>query len=139
MKSYGTAVIIDGVFVEQNSLPSESERRSAVRYSDRVESEISPKLITNNSESTFLINLYYRDYKRTYQEEVLQSTNSVVEFKKTFRRVASTKNAIADLKKIVANYAGNIEAGKIRRRSIALGKIHKTISGEVFKFPLPSP
>lgn len=139
MKSYGTAVIIDGVFVKNDALPNDPSRRGMVRYSENTRPEITPKIVVNNSESTFVVDLYYRDYKRNFKEGVLQQTNSVVEFKKTIRRIAPTNRSISELKKTVAEYAGPIEAGKLRRRSIALGKIHKTISGEIFKFPLPSP
>lgn len=138
MQSYGTAVIIDGVFIKQDPdhFRSDPRRRNAVRYSGDAKVEIAPKPTVSNSQSTFLIDLHYRDYKRNYSDIGLQPTKSVVEFKKTLRRVASTTGVVADLKKIVANYAGDIEASKLRKRSIALGKIHKTISGEVFKFPL---
>jgi len=135
-RSYGTAQIQDGIYVYKDQTPTERERRGFARYSEEYVSEIFPKsFVSSNDSSSFVVDLKYRDYKYVYRPSGRPlATNISTEYDKQFVRVASSKNPISDLKTFVATYSDCEEAAKLRKRAIALSRIHTSISDEVFRF-----
>lgn len=135
-RSYGTVSIQDGVYVYKDQTPSERERRGFVRYSEEYVPEIFPKtFIKSNKLSSFAVDLKYRDYKYVYRQSGRPlATTLSTDYDKQFNRVASSKNPIADVKLFISEYAGCSEAHKLRKRAIALSRIHNSISEEVFRF-----
>jgi hypothetical protein len=136
-RSYGTLSINDGAYTFSEPLQNNvEERRGLVRYSSDYVPEIFPKVyrLLNNTKS-FDLNLFYRDYKYFYRQGSAPiATNLQVEYQKKTTRITSTKNPISDVKSFVSQYAGCDAAHKLRKRAIALARIHSSISDEVFRF-----
>lgn len=59
-------------------------------------------------------------------------------YSKTLKRMASSKNPMKRAKRVVSEYAGCDEASIVRKRAIALASRRISISGEEFRFRLPS-
>lgn len=137
MKSYGTVVIQDGIYIKTDPTPTDRERRGFARYSEVVDRPIVPKFTNkSNGLKTFDANVFYNDYKYVYKENRRSyATNIPTEFSKNYKRVAS-KNVLRDVKNFVSEIAGCCEAHKLRKQIIAIEKIHGTISDITFKFSL---
>lgn len=139
-KSYGTVVIQDGVYIRKDPALSEAERRQrrgVARYYEEVNREIYPQFTSkSNGTKTFDVSLNYNDYKYAYKEgRRSYATNINIDYSKNYKRI-SGKNVLRDVKNFVSEYAGCCEASKLRKRIIALEKIHDTISNVNFKFSL---
>jgi len=106
MKSFGTVVINDSASV--SGKPSKND--------------------------TFVVNLTYRESK--YYSDGTVNPVSFAEFKKSHTRISPEKGLISSVKSFVSQFSGCDEAYKLRKRMIAISRIHKTISGEEFRFPI---
>ena len=82
-----------------------------------------------------MVDLNFIKDKYVLINSTAKSTNLSIEYKKQLRRV-SGKNTINDVASSVAPYSGCEEARKLRKRLIALERIHNSISGESFRFPI---
>lgn len=135
--NYGTLVIIDGVF--QPSLPPPSQGRMGLARMERgPDGALAPTSLSQKpGGTTFVVELNYNDNARLYVEgKSPAATRIPVGYSKTYTRVAPSGSPLRAATDFVAKYAGCDEAQKVRRRAIALSRIHKTISGETFRFSL---
>lgn len=135
--SYGTLVIVDGVY--RPAAPHDDARRRGIaRLTPGEEEALLPRPpIVKTGGCTLDMEINCTD--RAYLwggDKMPYITDVVVEHKKTIRRLSTTANPIASAKRLIAEYAGYQEAAKFRGRAIALSRIHSTISGEVFRFAL---
>lgn len=132
ISSYGTVVIEDGIY-KPSPISDEAQRRAPVRMAGEP-AAIRPKIIPKGSLKTFVVNLHYTKSKDILSGGGIIPSGIFVSYDKQFRRISSDKNPVRDVKSFIANIAGCAEASKIRRRMIALSRIHDTISEEVFRF-----
>jgi hypothetical protein len=86
--------------------------------------------------STFVVDLHYIDYKYVYRQGVPFATNLNIDYNKQYRRISPSKNTISNVRSFVNQFSGCEESHKLRKRMIALGSIHKTISNDTFRFPI---
>lgn len=135
-RSYGTVSIQDGFYELNDEIPNDQERRGLVRYSSQYVPEIFPKVFRSSNElQSINLNVYYRDYKYVYHSGFRPlATNVQIEFEKKISRIAPSKNALSEVTTRVAEYAGCYEAKKIRKKIIALSRIHNSVSTESFRF-----
>lgn len=135
MKSYGTVVIQDSVYVPPEP-PNGRERRGMARYSEEILGAIVPTQKPASSDlKTFVVDLFYSDYKYIYREgERALPTALPVEYDKTIRRISSAKNVLNEVANVVATYSDCDEARKLRKRMIAISKLRNSISNEKFRF-----
>lgn len=137
MKSYGTAVIQDGTYAYGEP---EARRSGLVSYSD-FRNEPALKFFPKPSGlKTFVVDLYYSESKNVYREgRNPQSTSIPISYSRQYRRVASGKNVVGDLKSFVSQFSGCDEAHKLKKRIIALTKLHGTVSSDTFRFGIGEP
>lgn len=135
--NYGTLVITDGVFQSSLSPPSQG-RMGLVRMERGVDGALAPTSLSQKPDrTTFVVELNYNDNARLYISGKSPSATRIpVGYSKTYTRVSPGGSPLRAATEFVSNYAGCDEAQKVRRRAIALSRIHKTISGEAFRFPL---
>jgi hypothetical protein len=86
--------------------------------------------------STFVVNLKYGDVQNIYLDGTVRPTSVSVDYRRSYSRISPDKGAIAAVKSFVTQFSGCEEAHKLRKRMIAIGRIHKTVSGEEFRFPI---
>jgi len=131
--NYGTLVITDGVF--QPSLPPPSQGRMGLV---RMDGALAPTSLSQKpGGTTFVVELNYNDNARLYVSgKSPAATRIPVGYSKTYTRVSPGGSPLRAATEFVSKYAGCDEAHKVRRRAIALSRIHKTISGETFRFHL---
>lgn len=132
-KSYGILSVQNGVYVtpEKDNL---KENRGFVRYASNSEETQTPAFLNLKSQnSTFSVELHYKDYKYFYKGGSV-SSNLTVEYSKQFKRVSSGKNIVGDAVGFISQFSGCEEANKLRKRIIALERIHNSISNESFRF-----
>ena len=134
MQSYGTVVIQDGVYST-----SKPEGTSGFATYPLSESVLSPTFSPKADAKTFVVDIHYLDYKYIYSGQKILPTVLPVNYDKRYARVASDKNTVGQVKSFIAQFAGCTEAQKVRRRAIALSKIHKSISDYTFIFPVQKP
>jgi len=139
--NYGTLVMVDGSFLPPPP-PSPAGRRGFVRMERGSDGALRPPLLSPRPDAASIVmELYYNDKARVYGDDAYGSlggpmvTNVNVGYAKTIRRLA-TGGAVSSAKRLVSEVAGCYEAHKFRGRAIALSRMHRTISGEVFRFPL---
>lgn len=131
--AYGTVVIQDGVYVPNHGSPTDSQRRSPVRFAGQTEA-IPPRLEPKSGLKTFVVDLYYSENRVVYSGGRVLSTDLKIDYSKQFTRIASDRNPVKDTKAFVAQFAGCDEASKLRKRIIALSRIHNSISNETLRF-----
>lgn len=133
-KSYGTVFVQDGNAKEEQH---SKDSNSFVRYYDNTK-PLGPKLIQKRSSlKSFTVDLHYFDYKYSFNKKRQPSaSNLLIEYSKEYRRISSGKNVVEDVTRSISQYSGCYEAKKLRKRLIALGRIHNTISEQTFKFPI---
>ncbi len=136
MQSYGTVSFQDGVYVQNEIIQNDRDRRGFVRYSE--EKEVYPKLTLNKNQQnkSFVIDLFYKNYKYVVNSGSVSLTTIPVDYEKQYRVISSNKNTAKEIKSLVSNFSNCEEAHKIRKRIIALQKIKSSISQELFKFPI---
>lgn len=135
--SYGTLVMMDGSY--RQPLPPPSAPRNGFVGMDRDPDGafIPPPPSQRSGGNTFVVELNYTERAYLYGGEKNPIvTDFPVGYKKTFNRLAQGGNPLADATNFIAQFAGCSEARKVRGRAIALSRIHATISGDVFRFPL---
>lgn len=135
--NYGTLVIVDGVDAPPPSDDGRS-RRGLVRMTPDEDGTLAPRVPMPKVGKTMLqLQLHYSQKARLYGgEKAPILTDLTVSYDRSVSRLSSRSNPIASAKSLVSHYAGCYEAAKFRGRALALARIHKTISGEVFRFPL---
>jgi|688.fasta_scaffold715721_1 hypothetical protein len=134
MQSYGTVVIQDGVY--STSKPEGTSGFATYPLSEGV---LSPTFSPKAEAKAFVVDIHYLDYKYIYSGQKILPTVLPVNYDKRYARVASDKNTVGQVKSFIAQFAGCTEAQKVRRRAIALSKIHKSISDYTFIFPVQKP
>lgn len=152
--NYGTLVIVDGSF-RPSPPPAPQGRRGLARMEMGPDGALRPPLLAQNTGlTTLVLDLHYNDLARLYADNNFlrrrgpdnpdgQYTGPIVTdmpvgYNKTVKRLA-TGQTISSAKRLVSEFAGCSEAHKVRGRAIALLRMRKTISGEVFRFPLEAP
>lgn len=137
--SYGTLVIMDGSPV-RNERPAEPYNRF-VRLGPGPDGAIYPRPPDRTTGiTTFFVELNYSD--RAYLYGGIRNSYIAeipVGYKKAINRLAPGGNPLSSATNFIAQFAGCSEAKKVRGRAIALSRIHGTISGETFRFPLEAP
>jgi hypothetical protein len=131
MSSYGTVVIQDGVY-EPGSLDPRL-RMSPVRM-DGGTAPIPPRLVSKAGLVNFVVELNYTSQRNIYSGGAAVPLGLTVEYAKKFTRIASDRNPVTDAKRFISQFSGCDEAKKLRRRMIAISRIHKSISDETFRF-----
>ena len=138
--NYGTLVIVDGVY-QPPSPKDPNGRRGLVRMERGEDGAFRPPtLMSKPGATTFVLDLFYNERAYLYggpKNPII--TGIRTNYTKSLKRLASGGNPVAGAKLLVSEFAGCDEAHKVRGRAIALSRIHKTISGEVFRFPLEAP
>lgn len=130
--SYGTAQIQDGTYIMSDA---PSPVTGVARLGSEEERVLSPVFVPKASGiNTFIVDLHYRDYKYVYGSGKAIPTNLTAEYSKHYQRIVSSKNPVAKIKSFVSQYAGKDEASKLRKRMIAIERMHGSISNEVFRF-----
>lgn len=137
-KSYGTVVIQDGTYFPSSSLPDERQRRAPVRMAGEPPA-IPPKFVPSGDMKTFVVNLHYTKSSNIFSGGGVLPSGLFVSYEKQFKRITSDKNPVRDVKFFVSQFSGCAEASKLRRRAIALSRIHNTISNETFRFGVQDP
>lgn len=131
MKSYGIVTIQDGVY-EYKSEPS--TQTGFASYTD-FRREIVPKLNLKPARpKTFTVDLNYLGYSYIYKEGSSVATKIPNSYSKNYRRLASDKSPVSDMKNFVAQFAGCDEASKLRKRIIALTNLYGSVSSRTFRF-----
>lgn len=135
--NYGTIRIVDGVF-KAPPIQDGRLRRGFTRLTPGPDGVLAPPMPTAKSgASTFVMNLHYNQYAYLWGGTKGPVPSRVpVRYSKTVTRLADPSNPVAAAKDLVVEYAGCDEGAKFRGRAIALSRIHNTISGEEFRFPL---
>lgn len=137
--NYGTLVIVDGVYQPPQSSPE--GRRGFARLERGNDGALRPPvLMSKPGSTTFVVDLFYNERAYLYggwKNPTFAGLNT--DYSRSVRRLAPGGNPLAAAKRVVSEYAGCDEAHKVRGRAIALSRIRKTISGEVFRFPLEAP
>lgn len=134
--NFGTLVIIDGS--HHQDAPSDAAfRRGLVRIDGALAPPLAPR--SNYPGVSFVVELNYSAPVHAMSGGLQNVANMNVSYAKRYRRLASEGNPLKDAKNFVANFAGCDEAHKLRKRAIALSRIKRSISGEVFRFPLEAP
>lgn len=136
MSSYGTVVIQDGVY--EPGFLDPAYRNAPVRMAGEPP-PVSPKFVPKAGLVSFVVDLHYKSQRNIYSGGAAVPLGLTVEYGKTFTRIASDRNPVADVKRFTAQFAGCDEAVKLRRRMIAISRIHKSISDETFRFGLVQP
>lgn len=138
--NYGTVEIVDGIF-KAPPPPDGRMRRGFARMAPGPDGVLAPPAqAAKPGASTFVMNLYYNGYAYLWGGTKGPAISGVpVRYSKTIRRLADPSNPVADAKELVVEYAGCDEGAKFRGRAIALSRMHRTISGEEFRFPLEGP
>lgn len=138
--NYGTIVIVDGSFQAPPN-PSPEGRRGFARMERGMDGALRPPMPAPKSGGTTLVmELHYNKNAYLYGGPKSPIITKVpVSYSKTVRRLSTSGGPVASAKRLVAEYAGCAEAHKVRGRAIALSRIHRSISGEVFRFPLEEP
>jgi len=135
--NYGTIRIVDG-HNQPVSRPDLPASPGLVRMERGLDGAFAPP--PNLSESkvaTLVVDLYYNDHAYLYAGRKSPIITSVyVGYSKSIKRLAQGGNPVGSATKIVSEIAGCDEAKKVRGRAIALSRIRKTISSEVFRFRL---
>lgn len=134
--NYGTLTIVDGVYQPEG--PSDERmKRGMVRLGGALapNSRYSPK----PGGTTFVVNLSYTDRAYHYGNGGPVATDIRAAYSRQFKRLASGGNPLKEAKNFVAQFAGCEEAQKLRGRVIAISRVHKTIYGETFRFPVEAP
>jgi hypothetical protein len=131
MSSYGTVVIQDGVY--EPAIQDPSLRRAPVRMAGEA-APLPPRIVQKPGLVNFVVELHYKSYRNIYSGGAAVPLGLTVEYAKKFTRVASDRNPVSDIKKFVSNFASCDEASKLRKRIIAISRIHKSISNETFRF-----
>jgi hypothetical protein len=134
MQSYGTVVIQDGVYST-----SKPEGTSGFVTYPLSEGVLSPTFSPKADAKTFVVDIHYLDYKYIYSGQKILPTVLPANYDKRYIRVASDKNTVGQVKAFISQFAGCAEAQKVRRRAIAISKIHKSISDYTFRFPVQKP
>lgn len=137
MSSYGTVVIQDGVY-EPGSLGAEY-RNAPVRMSGGEPAPLSPRLVPKSGLVNFVVDLNYTSQRNIYSGGSAVPLGLTVEYAKRFTRIASDRNPVTDAKRFISQFSGCDEATKLRRRMIAISRIHKSISNETFRFGVVDP
>lgn len=90
--------------------------------------------------SSFSVDLYYNESSFFVASGVGKPIEvQPISYSRSFKRLASGGNPLADAKRFVAQIAGCDEAKKLRGRVIALSRIKKTVYGQDFRFRLGGP
>lgn len=135
--SYGTLVMMDGLH-RQPPPPPSAPRNGFVGMDTGEDGAFVPRPPSQRAgANTFVVELNYT--KRAYLyggDKKPVVTDTPVGYRKTFRRLAPGGNPLKAAKEFISEFAGCPEARKVRGRAIALSRMHGTISGEVFRFPL---
>lgn len=135
--SYGNLTLVDGAYTPE-SYGDEGLRRGMVRINGALQPRAGTSIKPGGS--TFVVDLHYHD--RAYSYGVgkgFQATDVGVSYSSSYKRLVSGGNALKDAKDFISRFAGCHEAHKVRGRVIALSRLRKSISGEVFRFPLEGP
>lgn len=136
MKSYGVLSIQDGFKATQDNQFDQRERRGFVRYVNHSDKILGPNSFEKSQNiKTFTVDLYFIKDKYILKNSVTTATNFNVEYNKQFKRV-SGKNTLDEAASFISPYAGCDETKKLRRRLIALERIHNSVSDESFRFPI---
>ena len=130
--SYGTVQIQDGTYIMSDA---PSAVTGVARLGPQEERVLSPVFVPKASGiNTFIVDLHYREYKYVYGSGKAIPTNLTTEYGKRYQRIVSNRNPVAKVKSFVSQYAGKDEASKLRKRMIAIERMHGSISNEVFRF-----
>lgn len=108
----------------------------------RLGGALAPSSISTASHNgaSFSVDLYYNESSFFVASGVGKPIKAqTISYSKSFKRLASGGNPLADAKRFVAQIAGCDEAKKLRGRVIALSRIKKTIYGQDFRFRLGEP
>lgn len=99
---------------------------------------LAPPVLSARPESpTVVIELRYNYYAQKYAGGKAPLITSVpISYSKSIKRLAKSGNPLGSATSLISQLAGCDEAKMVRGRAIALSRIHKTISGEAFKFRL---
>lgn len=136
MSSYGKVVIQDG-FYEPGSLAPEY-RNAPVRMGGEPAS-VNPRIVQKAGLVNFVVDLHYVSQTNIYSGGSAIPLGLTVEYAKRFTRIASERNPVTDAKRFISQFSGCDEAKKLRRRMIAISRIHKSISNETFRFGVVEP
>lgn len=89
---------------------------------------------------TFAVDLYYAGSVHHYVSgRAPAATGMTAPYSRSFKRLASGANPLKDAVDFISQFSGCAEARKVRGRAIALARIRKSLSGEVFRFPVEGP
>ena len=134
--SYGTIIIQDGTYIKSDA-PSTVTGVARIDSEDRALPPVfSPK---SSGINTFFVDLYYKDYKYVYGKGKAVPTNLTIDYSKHYQRIVSDRNPVAKVKSFVSQFAGCAEASKLRKRMIAIERMHGSVSNEVFRFGVVDP
>jgi len=130
--SYGTVQIQDGIYIRSDA---PSPVTGVARLGREEERALPPVFVPKASGiKTFIVDLHYKDYKYIYGSGKAVPTNFTIDHDKRYHRIVSSNNPVAKIKSFVGQYAGKAEASKLRKRMIAIERMHGSISNEVFRF-----
>jgi hypothetical protein len=135
MKSYGTVLIQNQIYIEPQD--DSRERRGFARYSNDFESVNKSNSVPKSQSPNFVVELFYKDFKYFYSSNrSVVSSNSIIEYSKQFKRISSGKNIVGEATNFISQFVGCEEASKLRKRIIALERIHNSVTDSKFRFSI---
>lgn len=132
-RAEGFLEIQDGIY-EIKEKSDASVRRGFVRQ-DYTIPQLEPKFTPSSNKKSFQVDISCLTYASVFDEGRLVETKDLIKKETTYRRVAS-KNYTKDIKNFVCKFSGLKHSSLLRKRIIALEKIHKTVSDQKFRFPI---
>lgn len=131
----GTLVINDGIFVNKTDSSLSRFAKGMVRKDFIYEEPTKPNFISKNNQKSFSVKVQCINRMRIYKDQVSYETKMVFTNEKEYRRV-SGKNYLKDVKNFICGITGPSESSKVRKRLIALERIHTTISDQQINFDI---
>lgn len=135
--SKGYLTIVDGGISPPPETSSNKGLMGFVRMGDTLVPSQNRSFKTTRP--SFVVDLHYSATAHTISNHKVYASGLTTSYSKNFRRLASGGNLVGDAVNFVSQFSGCDEAKKLRGRIIALSRLKKTISGEVFKFPVEAP
>jgi hypothetical protein len=130
----GSLIINDGVYVNQKDNYLDRYAKGIVRKDFTYEPLVKNKLVKNNQKS-FEVGVKCTYRMSIIKNEISYNTNLVFSNEKNYTRV-SNNNYLKDIKEFICPIAGPSESSKVRKRLIALERIHKSISNQKINFAI---
>ena len=131
----GTLVVNDGVYVNEKDSSLSEFAKGMVRKDFTYEEAIKPRFIAKNDQKSFSVKVNCTHRVNIYRNEISYETKIVLSNEKEYNRI-SGKKYLKDIKNFICGVAGPDESSKVRKRLIALERIHKSISNQTINFDI---